>query len=88
MERPGLLEVLFSCSSDLVWAPGKLVPGETGEVRFSHSVGQWRLGLVWAPSALSGGARLSLSVGRVHPVLAGVLVLGYQGLVWAQELVV
>ena len=60
--------------------------GETGEVRSSHSVGQWHLGLVWAPSALSGGVRLSLSVGRVHPVLTGVLVLGYLGLVWAQDL--
>ncbi len=88
MERPGLLGVLLSCSSGLVWALGRLVLGETGEVRFSHSVGQWHLGLVWAPSALSGGVRLSLSVGRVHPVLAGGLVLGYLGLVWAQELAV
>ena len=59
--------------------------GETGEARLSHSVGRWRLVLVWALSSLSGGVRLSLSVGRVHPVLAGVLVPGCLGLVWAQE---
>ena len=61
MGHLGLWEVLFSWSSDLVWAPGSL----SGVVWVSHSVGQdypglWGvllsecLDLVWALGSLSG----------------------------------
>ena len=52
--HPGLFGVVLSCGLDLVLAPGKLVLGETGGVRSSHSDGQWHPGQVWAPSVLSG----------------------------------
>ena len=67
--HPGLLGVLLSCGLDLVLAPGKLVLGETGGVRSSHSVGQWHLGQVWAPSVLSGVVWLFLSAVRGPPVV-------------------
>ena len=61
MGNLGLWEVLFSWSSDLVWAPGSL----SGDVRLSHFVGQvhpglWGvlvsecLDLVWAQDPPSG----------------------------------
>ena len=86
----GLFGVVLPCGLDLVLAPGKLVLGETGEVRFFHSDGQWHLGQVWAPSVLSGVVWLFPSAVRGPPVVGSfrIGVPQVHGCVWVLGMVV